>query len=107
MIINDANAKRNTVGNTASANVRFGLSNNFNKTQYAFALGQFMPSSNYARQLRFMIRQKLNKSLEALGNSNGQERKRYNFVDSDLITPERKQGRPVESAGGGKASCYQ
>ena len=69
-----------------------------------------MPNSNYARQLRFTIRQKLENTL---GNPNGHEQKRYNFVTQDIndlntniISPERKQGRPVESAGGGKANSH-
>ncbi len=54
----------------------FGL---LTKREYAFLSGSFTPTMNYARQLRFTIRQKVTK---ALGNPNGHEQKCYESLTS-------------------------
>ncbi len=87
------------------------------RREIQFLNGQFEPNMNYARQLRFTIRQKVTK---ALGNPNGNEPKRYKIVTGQGINPSNtnnfmhvlhgtqpcNSGHPVESAGGGKASSH-
>lgn len=51
------------------------------KREMQFLNGSFEPNLNYARLLQFTIKRKLKK---ALGNPNGHESSRYNFVTREM-----------------------
>jgi len=68
-----------TITETIEQAQRFGvdLGSVLSKREMQFLSGSFASNTNYARKLRFGIKQKLDKALQ---DSNGSEEKRYKIV---------------------------